>query len=239
MGIVPLYCCFKDQRPNCILITGLIANLVAMGFLIWGLADLWFKRDGVLAIYIIAFVITCICLVGFILLFIFLNLNRSEGFRIFFSVGKIICKVIMIITFVAFMLIFSAFIILLVDYANEERSRIGKYFPSHEWAAVFVPSLLSLICLPIMFMVANVLYSVFEEIIATPYQGNITQNTVVSTIANQPQPVMQPVVPIAAQPVVQPVLQSSLQSFGPPYIGPVEDPAHLGRPKVTVVPIMD
>ena len=191
MGIVPLYCCFKDQRPNCILITGLIANLVAMGFLIWGLADLWFKRDGVLAIYIIAFVITCICLVGFILLFIFLNLNRSEGFRIFFSVGKIICKVIMIITFVAFMLI------------------------------------------------ANVLYSVFEEIIATPYQGNITQNTVVSTIANQPQPVMQPVVPIAAQPVVQPVLQSSLQSFGPPYIGPVEDPAHLGRPKVTVVPIMD
>ena len=84
MGIVPLYCCFKDQRPNCILITGLIANLVAMGFLIWGLADLWFKRDGVLAIYIIAFVITCICLVGFILLFIFLNLNRSEGFRIFF-----------------------------------------------------------------------------------------------------------------------------------------------------------
>ena len=130
-------------------------------------------------------------------------------------------------------------IILLVDYANEERSRIGKYFPSHEWAAVFVPSFLSLICLTIMFMVANVLYSVFEEIIATPYQGNITQNTVVSTIANQPQPVMQPVVPIAAQPVVQPVLQSSLQSFGPPYIGPVEDPAHLGRPKVTVVPIMD
>ena len=74
------------------IITGLIANLVAMGFLIWGLADLWFKRDGVLAIYIIAFVITCICLVGFILLFIFVNRgNEVIVAFINFFIDKLSC----------------------------------------------------------------------------------------------------------------------------------------------------
>ena len=56
MGIAPLFCCFSGKSPNCIVLTGLAASFIALSFLLWGLADLWFDRDGALAIYIIAFV---------------------------------------------------------------------------------------------------------------------------------------------------------------------------------------
>ena len=42
-------------------------------------------------------------------------------------------------------------IILIVDYADIEKSLgPGQQIPSHEWAAVFVPSIISLLCSIIM-----------------------------------------------------------------------------------------
>ena len=193
MGMAPLFCCFRSQQPNCMALTGLAASIVAFAFMIWGLADLWFDRKGVEAIYIIAFILVCISLVAFIIIFIFLNLRKTESYRTINNVGRIFCLVILIMCFVAFIFLLVAFIILIVDYADVEKEIPGQFFPSHEWAAVFVPSILGLICLVIMALAANILYKVFNDnVIATPYPVHVTQNSMTTT-PNPPQPVIFPV----------------------------------------------
>ena len=193
MGIAPLFCCFRSQQPNCMALTGLAASIVAFAFMIWGLADLWFDRKGVEAIYIIAFILVCISLVAFIIIFIFLNLRKTESYRTINNIGRIFCLVILIMCFVAFIFLLVAFIILIVDYADDEKEIPGQFFPSHEWAAVFVPSILGLICLVIMALAANILYKVFyDNVMATPYPVHITQNSMTTT-PNPPQPVIFPV----------------------------------------------
>ena len=193
MGIAPLFCCFRSQQPNCMALTGLAASIVAFAFMIWGLADLWFDRKGVEAIYIIAFILVCISLVAFIIIFIFLNLRKTESYRTINNVGRIFCLVILIMCFIAFIFLLVAFIILIVDYADVEKEIPGQFFPSHEWAAVFVPSILGLICLIIMALAANILYKVFyDNVMATPYPVHITQNSMTTT-PNPPQPVIFPV----------------------------------------------
>ena len=193
MGIAPLFCCFRSQQPNCMALTGLAASIVAFAFMIWGLADLWFDRKGVEAIYIIAFILVCISLVAFIIIFIFLNLRKTESYRTINNVGRIFCLVILIMCFVAFIFLLVAFIILIVDYADVEKEIPGQFFPSHEWAAVFVPSILGLICLVIMALAANILYKVFyDNVMATPYPVHITQNSMTTT-PNPPQPAIFPV----------------------------------------------
>ena len=193
MGMAPLFCCFRSQQPNCMALTGLAASIVAFAFMIWGLADLWFDRKGVEAIYIIAFILVCISLVAFIIIFIFLNLRKTESYRTINNIGRIFCLVILIMCFVAFIFLLVAFIILIVDYADVEKEIPGQFFPSHEWAAVFVPSILGLICLVIMALAANILYKVFyDNVMATPYPVHVTQNSMTTT-PNPPQPVIFPV----------------------------------------------
>ena len=193
MGMAPLFCCFKNKSENCIALTGLGASIVAFAFMIWGLADLWFDRNGVKAIYIITFIFVCLCLLGFVALFILLNLKKTESYRTFNNVGKIICLVILIMCAIAIIFLFVAFIILIVDYADLENDFPGQQIPSHDWAAVFVPSLIGLICLVIMALAANILYKVFnDKLIGTPYPVQINQNSM-TTSPNIPQPVIFPI----------------------------------------------
>ena len=58
--------------------------------------------------------------------------------------------------FVAFIFLLVAFIILIVDYAKMEKDIPGQFFPNHEWAAVFVPSIIALVCLVFMILAANI-----------------------------------------------------------------------------------
>ena len=212
MGIAPLFCCFSGKSPNCIVLTGLISSFIALSFLIWGLADLWFDRDGVLAIYIIAFIFICISLAGFVILFIIINLWKNEYSRTFYSIGKIICLIIFIICIIAFILMLTAFIILIVDYTDVENDIPGQYFPSHEWTAVFLPSILALISLVIMILVANILYKIFNDnLLSNPNSVDISRNTTIGTISNQPLPIIQPAIQPAIQPVIQSVRQPQIQ----------------------------
>ena len=225
MGIAPLFCCFSGKSPNCIVLTGLAASFIALSFLLWGLADLWFDRDGALAIYIIAFIFICISLVGFVLLYIFLNIRKPECTKTFYSIGRIICLIIFIICIIAFVFMLTAFIILIVDYADVEKDMPGKFFPSHEWAAVFVPSIIALAALVFMILCANILYKIFgDNLLANPNPLDATQNTFVSTISNQPQPILQPVIQPPIQPVIQPPIQPVVQSVIQPPIEPVIQP---------------
>ena len=213
MGMEPLFCCLKDQRPNCLAFTGLGASILAFAFLIWGVADLEFKKGGVEAIYIIAFVLVILCMLAFIALFIFINLRNTT--RTINNLGRIICLVILCMCAVAFIFLLIAFIILIIDYvklnsflkdirngetpdtnydptwaANLDVNEVNLKIKGHEWGAVFVPSIIGLIALVVMAFVANVLYKFFtDRMNSTPnvVPVNITQNTM-TTIPNYPQP---------------------------------------------------
>ena len=180
MGMEALFCCFRGLGPKISAITGLGASVLSFAFLIWGLADLWFKRKGVHALYIITFVLVILALVGFALLFVFL---MRTGPRAINNLGRTICLVIIMICVLAFIFMLISWIILIVYYADSD-----KTIDSHEWAAVFVPSLITLIVLPLMALVANYLYKEFTDrmnLNPTPYP--VTQNTI-PTIPNISQP---------------------------------------------------
>ena len=189
MGMEALFCCFRGLGPKISAITGLGASVLSFAFLIWGLADLWFKRTGVHVLYIITFVLVILALVGFALLFVFL---MKIGPRAINNLGRIICLVIIMICVVAFIFMLISWIILIVYYADlrKDLKDIGsdETIPSHDWAAVFVPSLITLIVLPLMALVANYLYKEFTDrmnLNPTPYP--VTQNTI-PTIPNISQP---------------------------------------------------
>ena len=214
MGVAPLFLCFQNQQPNCMVFTGLGASILSFAFLIWGVADLEYKRKGVQAIYIISFILVILIMLAFIALFIFLNLRRTQAFRTIMSLGRIICLVIICMCAVAFIFMLVAFIILIVDYAkfhsflnsDDPDENIDDYvwatdlsfnvdeedgslsIKPHEWAAIFVPSIITLICLVVMALVANILYKVFyENMNPTTTAVNVTDATI-PTVPNVPQP---------------------------------------------------
>ena len=185
MGMEALFCCFRGLGPKISAITGLGASVLSFAFLIWGLADLWFKRTGVHVLYIITFVLVILALVGFALLFVFL---MKIGPRAINNLGRIICLVIIMICVLAFIFMLISWIILIVNYADlrKDLKDIGsdETIPSHDWAAVFVPSLITLLALPIMALAANYLYKVFtDKMNTTPYPANIPNNSM-PTIPN-------------------------------------------------------
>ena len=180
MGMEALFCCFRGLGPKISAITGLGASVLSFAFLIWGLADLEFKRKGVHVLYIITFVLVILALVGFALLFVFLMKISPRAIN---NLGRTICLVIIMICVLAFIFMLISWIILIVYYADSD-----KTIDSHEWAAVFVPSLITLIVLPLMALVANYLYKEFTDrmnLNPTPYP--VTQNTI-PTIPNISQP---------------------------------------------------
>ena len=189
MGMEALFCCFRGLGPKISAITGLGASVLSFAFLIWGLADLDFKRKGVHVLYIITFVLVILALVGFALLFVFLMMTGQRAIN---NLGRTICLVIIMICVLAFIFMLISWIILIVYYADlrKDLKDIGsdETIPSHDWAAVFVPSLITLIVLPLMALVANYLYKEFTDrmnLNPTPYP--VTQNTI-PTIPNISQP---------------------------------------------------
>ena len=185
MGMEALFCCFRGLGPKISAITGLGASVLSFAFLIWGLADLWFKRTGVHVLYIITFVLVILALVGFALLFVFLMMTGQRAIN---NLARIICLVIIMICVLAFIFMLISWIMLIVYYADLRKdlkdSGSDETIPSHDWAAVFVPSLITLIVLPLMALVANYLYKEFTDRM-TPYP--VTQNTI-PTIPNISQP---------------------------------------------------
>ena len=176
MGMEALFCCFRGLGPKISAITGLGASVLSFAFLIWGLADLWFKRTGVHVLYIITFVLVILALVGFALLFVFLMMTGQRAIN---NLGRTICLVIIMICVLAFIFMLISWIMLIVYYADPDKTN-----PSHEWAAVFVPSLITLLALPIMALAANYLYKVFtDKMNTTPYPVNIPNNSM-PTIPN-------------------------------------------------------
>ena len=218
MGVSPVFCCFNNQQPKFVTATGLAASILAFAFLVWGVSDLEFKRDGVKAIYIIAFILVILILLGFIFLFILLSMQKSNSYKTMMNLGKIICLLILVFTGIAFIFLLIAWIILLVDYsklhsflkdlrngevADDEDPDdydwaeplddidIEAKIIGHEWAAVIVPGIIGLIALIVIVLVANYLYKVFKDNFNSAPEYPVTvnnQNTIGLTVPNMNQP---------------------------------------------------
>ena len=173
MGVSPLMCCFSSQQPKCLSATGLAAGILAFAFFIWGIADLEFKRRGVMVIYIMTFTFFIFLILGFVILFILSNLQNSHTYKAMMNVGRYICLLILVLTVITFIFLLIAWIILLVDYSklksylkhlrNKEYDEIDIEDPidnawgaalydeddlkiiGHEWGAVIVPGIIGLL----------------------------------------------------------------------------------------------
>jgi hypothetical protein len=218
MGISPLFCCFNNRQPKCLAGTGLIASFLAFGLLIWGVTDLEYKRTGVKAIYIIAFIFVILILLAFIALLIFLIMPKSGSYKKIMNLGRIICLAILVLTCIAFIFLLVAWIILLVDYGKlnsflkdarngeiDEDEDYEQYewaedvsittdakIAGHEWGALIVPGIVGLIALILDGLIANYLYKVFMDNYNSapefPVNNIGNQNTVGVTVPNVNQP---------------------------------------------------
>ena len=182
MGVASLFCCFRDQKPNCLAITGLVANVVSIIFLLWGiLVNIW-PSKGVEVMYNLAFTLLCLTLVGFIVIIIFLNINGAS--RMIYNIGKIICLVIIGAGALAFIFYLVDFIIFCKDYADT--SVEAKY-----WVAVIIPFLLGLAAIIYMALIANRLVKEFSDRMSSaPANPNAVPQTTMTT--NIPQPSLFP-----------------------------------------------
>ena len=182
MGVASLFCCFRDQKPNCLAITGLVANVVSIIFLLWGiLVNIW-PSKGVEVMYNLAFTLLCLTLVGFIVIIIFLNINGAS--RMIYNIGKIICLVIIGAGALAFIFYLVDFIIFCKEYADI--SVEGKY-----WAAIIIPTLLGLAAIIYMALIANRLVKEFSDRMnSAPANPNAVPQTTMTT--NIPQPSLFP-----------------------------------------------
>ena len=199
MGVSPLMCCLSSQQPKCLSATGLAAGILAFAFFIWGIADLEFKRRGVMVIYIMTFTFFIFLMLGFVILFILSNLQNSHTYKAMMNVGRYICLLILVLTVIAFIFLLIAWIILLVDYSKLKsylKDRKGKYdkikdqdyfwaYPlddidtegkivGHEWGAVIVPGIIGLIALIVIALVANALYKMFFDTYTSGTQYPVT-----------------------------------------------------------------
>lgn len=216
MGMEALFCCFRNQLPFCPAGTGIGTSILSIAFLIWGLADVGFKRKGVEVIYIIAFVLIILILIAFIVALILLVITiNPTSYRSVNNFGRILCLVSILMCAVAFIFLLVSFIIQLVDYvevnnylkdvADKKRSRDIKFFwafpeiihdwkydqkiSAREWVALILPLVISLICLPVMALAANYLYRLFFDRMNKPVNlpVNVTQTTL-PTYPNVQQP---------------------------------------------------
>ena len=241
MGCSPFYCCFKNYRPNCIALTALVANIIAVAFMIWGLVDLeWdWTRRGRKALYIIAFVILCVTLVLMFVVLLLLNLRSGPNYITCNNIGRIFCLIIIIFAILAFIFLVVDEILLIVDYAKLERDLgKGRNIPSHDWAACILPGLLGIIASVIIALCANILYRIFYDNILGSYLDyqnnapmhinnnsvstipNVTQDPVAVTVNNPPivtPPIIPNVVPV--QPKIQDInpISSIKAPFQEPY----------------------
>jgi len=222
MGVSPLFLCFNGQPPKCLTITGLGATFVAFAFLIWGVADLEYKRRGVEVIYIMTFTFFIFIILGFLILFLLASLQISESYRPMMNVGRLLCLGLLILCGIAFIFLLVTWIILLVDYfklrsflkklRNHEKVtdddeydnawgygldnvELEEKIAGHEWGAVFAPSILGLLVLILDMLILNALYKMFLDTYNTRPQFpvvTVSNQNTITPLPNMTQPELFP-----------------------------------------------
>ena len=168
MGVTPLFCCFKKQNPLCVVITSLVANVIAI------FAFLLLIEGDIDLIAFIFFVIKILCLVLFIII-LFMSCKDTKKLA-FNHVGKKLCFFILALCFIDFIF----FLLVLISYIIDIKNIILYIIKE-------ILIIIILICLAIMALCANYLFKVFKDMIDSSSQkvDQITEN---SNIHRQQQP---------------------------------------------------
>ena len=221
MGASSFFCCLDNQQPKCLASTGIACGILSFAFLIWGVVDLEYKYNAIKVIYIIAFAFVIVICLAFIALFILLSLPKTGSYSKIMNIGRLICLGILVLCGITFILELIAWIFLLIDYSKlhsylkdlvsgEIEDEDGDYdwaenlsgieselqIAGHEWGAVIVPSIITLLSLVVMGLVSYYLYKIFTENynLATqiPVTTTSNANTVDVTVSNMNQPGLLP-----------------------------------------------
>ena len=211
-------CCNKTKKTDikCLSICSLVHSIIGLGFLIWGISDLEFKRKGVRAIYIIAFIFLILIILGFIGILILSCFEKSNSHKALATAGKIISIVILVLASVGDLFLLIAFIVLCVDYFKfylilknpkdyttedlidnawglllDDVVTKGK-IAGHEWCALFIPTIVGLSALSACICGGKNLYDAFNDnnnsAPQVPVDTGYNQNTIGVTVPNMNQP---------------------------------------------------
>ena len=184
MGASAFFCCFNNRNPNCVSFTSIAANIISFGFFIWSLTDIMFSiKKGSKALYIITFVLLCIILVLNLVVFVLINIKKSHLQRTTGSIGKMICLAIIGLCALCLIFLIIAFIVILVKYVDVEKDISGKFWPTSDWFAIFVPFILTVIALIIIAKAANYLWKYFVDRVNL---ANVGQNSITANPTVQP-----------------------------------------------------
>ena len=163
IACVCCYCCLTTLRPRVIEIISLISNLIGIGFMIWGIADIpWDDVKKVAkALYYITgalIIITVLILLALMCLRCGNKINTSKN-----SSGKCLCITLLVFEIIAEIIIIIAEIIIINnmydkdddywyydDYYYSRRRRSSK-FSGREWAAAGISTTAAEICIDISF----------------------------------------------------------------------------------------
>ena len=188
MGVESCFCCFRNMNPVCISFIGVAANIITFGFMLWGILDLDFVKKGSEALYIISFVLLCLCLLFYFIIFFIIIIRRCRGSRSVNNFGRILCLLIPFLSVLGLIFLIIGFIIEVVKHAKEEKDFPGKLYSSREWASLIVPLIIGIIGFIIMALCANALFRKFSDWInSNPISINISQNSM-NTIPSAHQP---------------------------------------------------
>ena len=157
MGCSFCFCCLKNFKPECPLSIALAVNALSFTLLIWGIADIWFKRNIAKIFYYICLGIIIAILIFWNFIFIFLCCKRNEG-KIGVNIfGRIFCIVVIILSIISFVLLTLATIFLIIDYRKDEYSNTH----SKHWYTIYFPGIISLLAYIYNVICANYLYNSF------------------------------------------------------------------------------
>ena len=175
-------CCFKNLRPVYLSISLLIANAVAVIFLIWGVAEMVWTKKYARALYWVGFIILIITLILAIIILIITIIRKEQNLETTRSIGNILCISTMVLVLVGEIFTLIGAIITISDYAkftNEVNFFIGIYdnstkfhLPGKWWATLIVPEVITLIASDTAFLCARALYIIFNEKILTSITDN-------------------------------------------------------------------
>ena len=197
------YCCLTTLKPKSIEIIALLCNIISIGFLIWGIADIpW---DDISTAGKIFFYITCGCVVLTLIFLLGLMCIRCSG-KINTSKNrsaKCLCITMMVFDILAFILIIISEIIIFYNMDDKDddyyyydyyygRRRRSKY-SNREWAASIISISVAELAIMCHSYCANFLYKLISAKTNTSYLDYMEQrennNNIVSrtiNVLNQP-----------------------------------------------------
>ena len=150
------YCCLLGVRPKYLELIALLANIIEIGFLIWGAAGIpWSDlNSGRKACYYIAFGLIILTFILTIIIMVLRcggRINSSSN-----KAGYAICLTAVIIDVIAFIMVIIAEALILyrmwdldddTEYWRGRRYHYSKdYFSNSEWAAAIIPTSAAELC---------------------------------------------------------------------------------------------